>query len=172
VRWAEIALGEGTGNNAGVIHYYLAVNLGLAIQEHIALAMRNLSRLSAELEQACALAPDEDQGGPYRVMGMLYFRAPPWPQGIGDEEKALELLSKAAKKYPGHPLNHLFYAKVLWAIEEEDALPKVEKHLAQAYQLLQNGSWGEAGPRWLKELTELAGEAKLTMPSNPQRATN
>ena len=48
--------------------------------------------------------------GPLRIL-TLYLKAPAWPKGVGDHDKALELLEKAAKTHSGHPLNHLFYAR-------------------------------------------------------------
>jgi len=159
VRWAEIALEQPAMGQEGAIHYYLAANLGLAVYESTALAVKNLKRLHRELESAMELAPEVDEGGPLRVMGMLLLMAPPWPRGIGDGEKAVELLEKAVTEYPKHPLNHIFYAQCLWEVEEEEAEDKVREHLKLGMELLKNPRWGDAEKRWSKLLQDLAKEA-------------
>jgi len=172
VRWAEIALDGDPrlalygirGDNSpeeGRVSYYLAVNLGIAVRDHTALAVKNLKKLAAELRKAVRLCPGEDQGGPLRVLGLLYLVAPPWPQGIGDGDKALTLLEQAAKHYPDHPLNHVFYAQALWELEEGEA--KVKKELERGRQLLNDGRWGGAKQRWQKLLMDLAKEADIKL---------
>lgn len=172
VRWAEIAL-EGDprfalygikGDNSveeGRVSYYLAINLGIAVHDHTALAVKNLKKLASELRRAVRLSPDEDQGGPLRVLGLLYLMAPPWPQGIGDGDKALTLLRQAAEHYPGHPLNHLFYAQALWELEEDE--PKVKQELDRCNELLKTGKWGGAKERWQKLLKDLAKDAEVKL---------
>jgi hypothetical protein len=155
VRWAEIALEETA--EEGRIRYYLAVNLGLAVRDSMSLALRNVRRLERELMVAVKLLPGEDQGGPLRTLGLLYLMAPPWPKGIGDGDKALDLLERAVAEYPKHPLNHIFYAQALWELEEDENLAR--QHLQTSNQLLSNGSWGDARKRWEKLMAELAKTA-------------
>ncbi|MGR8998110.1 MAG: sterol transporter outer membrane protein BstC [Gammaproteobacteria bacterium] len=157
VSFAEAALAQGGGGD-GAVHYYLAVNLGLAVREHIALAMENLNRLEHELKQALVLSPDIDGGGPMRVLGMLYLKAPAWPNGIGDRDKALELLEKAVKEYPGHPLNHLFYAQALWDEDDDAVLAQVKAEFALGERLLAEGNWGYSKEPWQKEFEEFQQE--------------
>ncbi len=162
VRWAEIALTERI-EPIGAVHYYLALNLGIAVRRHAALAMKNLERLAYELKQAQRLAIDEERGGPLRVLGMLYLMAPPWPQGIGDGDLALELLAEAVRRYSDHPLNHAFYAQALWDLEEDDAIGRVRLHLEKARELIEKGDWGTARERWLKELEKIAEDAEIEL---------
>jgi tetratricopeptide (TPR) repeat protein len=162
VRWAEIALTERI-EPIGAVHYYLAVNLGMAVRQHAALAIKNLKRLAEELKQAKKLAPDEERGGPQRVLGMLYLMAPPWPKGIGDGDKALEMLEAAVRQYPDHPLNHVFYAQALWDLEEDDAIDQVKSHLIKGRELIEKGDWGTARERWLKELEKIAEDAEIDL---------
>lgn len=162
VRWAEIALDEDT-KQEGAVRYYLAVNLGLAIRRHPALALKNLKRLAENLEKACVVSPEVDQGGPLRVLGLLYLMAPPWPDGIGDGEKALELLKQSVEDYPAHPLNHAFYAQALWDLEEDDAKDKVEQHIQKSLELINQGDWGQAKERMLEELRTVAEEAEVSI---------
>jgi tetratricopeptide (TPR) repeat protein len=163
VGFAETALAQG-GDGDGSVHYYLATNLGLAIREQITLAIGNLSRLEGEMKRAMALSPDIDDGGPLRILGALYLKAPAWPNGIGDLDKALELLEKVVKEHPGHPINHLFYAQALWNEEDEALLPQIKAEIALGEKLLAVGNWGYSKQPWKKEFEEfeqVLGEAGL-----------
>ena len=157
VDFAEAAVAEGGGND-GEVHYYLAANLGLAVREHITVAVQNLGRLEDEMKQAVALSPDIDDGGPLRLLGALYLKAPAWPNGVGDSDKALELLKKAVVKHPGHPLNHLFYAQALWDEDEEANLAQVKAEFARGKKLLDEGNWGYSKQAWQKEFDEFQQE--------------
>lgn len=157
VGFAEAALTQG-GSDDGEVHYYLAANLGLAVRQHITLAMSNLGRLESEMQKALALSPDIDGGGPLRLLGALYLKAPAWPNGIGDLDKALELLEKAAKEHPGHPLNHLFYAQALWSEGDEAAQVQAKAEFALGEKLLAEGNWGYNKAPWKKEFDEFRQE--------------
>lgn len=163
VGFAETALAQG-GEGDGAVHYYLATNLGLAVREHITLAMDNLNRLEGELKRAVELSPDIDDGGPLRVLGALYLKAPAWPNGIGDRDKALELLGNVVKKHPGHPLNHLFYAQALWEDGDEANLDQVKAEYALGRKLLAEGQWGHSKEPWTKEFDEFEQEIAGTPP--------
>jgi hypothetical protein len=166
VAFAEAALKQGGGPD-GAVHYYLATNLGLAVRDHIALAMENLGRLESEMKQALALSPDIDDGGPLRLLGTLYLKAPAWPNGIGDRDKAVELLSEAVKKHPGHPLNHLFYAQALWEAGEEENSAEVKSELALGMKLLAEGDWGYRKAPWQKEFDDFEQELSGAGPAKP-----
>jgi len=160
---AETALTH-KGEDEGAVHYYLAANLGLAVRDHITVAMKNLGRLESEMKQALALSPDIDDGGPMRLLGALYLKAPSWPNGIGDLDKALELLEKAVNKHPGHPLNHLFYAQALWTEGDEAVLTQVKAEFAQGEKLLAEGDWGHNKAAWQKEFDAFRQELGGVMP--------
>ncbi len=157
VRFAEAALAHG-GDEDAEVHYYLAANLGLAVREHITLAVENLDRLQSEMERALALDPAIDNGGPLRLLGALYLQAPPWPQGIGDLDKALELLEKAVADYPGHPINHLFYAQALWHDGNDASINQARAEFAMGKKLLAEGNWGYSKAAWEKEFAAFAQE--------------
>ena len=157
VRFAEIALTLG-GSDNGEVHYYLAANLGLAVREHFTLAMENLGRLEEEMKKAVAFSPDIDDGGPLRLLGALYLKAPAWPNGIGDRDKALELLKRAVKEHPGHPLNYLFYAQALWEESDKATLALAKAEFALGGKLLKEGNWGFSKEPWEKEFGELQQE--------------
>ena len=159
VGFAESAIAQG-GNSDGAVHYYLAANLGLAVRDHITLAVGNLGRLESEMKQALALSPDIDDGGPLRLLGALYLKAPAWPNGIGDRDKALELLEKAVKEHPRHPLNHLFYAQALWEEGDEASLTQVKSEFSLGEKLLAQGNWGYSKEPWKKEFDAFQQELK------------
>jgi len=154
VAFAGTAVASG-GDSDGAVHYYLAANLGLAVREHLTLAMDNMKRLEGEMIKALALSPDIDDGGPLRLLGTLYIKAPEWPNGIGDRDKGLSLLQQAVKKFPNHPLNHLFYAEAILAIDDGGSAERAKAEFVLGEQLLAKGNWGYSKPSWEKEFDDL-----------------
>ena len=153
VAFAETAIASG-GDGDGAVHYYLAANLGLAVREHLTLAMDNLKRLEAEMKKALSLSPGIDQGGPLRLLGALYVKAPEWPNGIGDRDKGYALLEQAVQQFPNHPLNHLFYAQAIVAIDDKDAAERAKAEFDLGLKLLAEGNWGYSKPSWQKEFDD------------------
>jgi tetratricopeptide (TPR) repeat protein len=168
VRWAERARSE-SAQDRGDVYYYLAVNLGIAIKEHPAVALRNLDRLVSNLEKALELSPDVNYGGPYRVLGMLYLMAPPWPQGIGDGDRALELLQEAVRRYPEYPKNHVFYAQALWEIEGEAEEEAITRHLDEGLMLMNQEQWQSVKDRWIDDVNYVAKEAHIELSVTDKR---
>jgi tetratricopeptide (TPR) repeat protein len=168
VRWAERALKE-SAQDRGDVYYYLAVNLGIAVKEHTAVALRNLDRLVSSLEKALELSPDVNYGGPYRVLGMLYLMAPPWPQGIGDGDRALELLQEAVRRHPEYPKNHVFYAQALWEIEGEPEKEAITGHLHECLVLMNQEQWQSVKDRWIDDVNYVAQEAHIELSGTEQR---
>ncbi len=151
VGFAERAISLGAREDGQVL-YYWAVNMGLVIRKHPVLALKNLIPMAERLETAQQKVPAEESGGPGRVLGMLYLKAPPWPQNIGDCDKALALLKQTVEQYPQHPLNHLFYAQALWDINESDSLEEIRKELEKTRELLKETQWEFAAGSWVKEV--------------------
>ncbi len=158
VRLAEQALAQG-GAGDGAVHYYLAANLGLAVRDHPLEAADSLTRLEQALQKAEQLSPAVDQGGPLRLSGMLYLKAPAWPSGIGDGDKALDYLKQAVERYPEHPLNHLFYAQALWEVDAQGTAAQAE--LAKGLTALNTGSWGYNQAIWRQEFSTVARQIGL-----------
>ncbi len=127
----KISLKAGAGIDPEV-SYYHALFLGMVIREKGLMALGRLKEVVKMLEVARS-KPELDFGGPLRVSGMLYLKAPPWPQGIGDLDKSLDALQKAVEKFPEFPQNKIFLAEAF--IEDEDTekakglLNEVEKEL-------------------------------------------
>lgn len=155
VKLAERSLTAG-GKDDAAVHYYLAANLGLAINDHPVQAAENLHRLEEELALAVRLSKAVDQGGPLRLLGMLYLKAPPWPTGIGDGDKALALLKESVDMYGNHPLNHLFYAEALFEVDEKTTEAQAE--IKKGQLLLSSGPWGYNRIVWEKEFADVINE--------------
>lgn len=155
VSLAERALKSGAKDDAAV-HYYLAANLGLAINDHPVQAAENIHRLEDELSAAARLSKSVDHGGPLRLLGMLYLKAPPWPTGIGDGDKALAYLKDAVTQHPDHPLNHLFYAEALFEVDEKT--PEAQAEIEKGKALLEQGPWGFNRVIWQKEFADVIQE--------------
>jgi hypothetical protein len=156
VSLAETALAQGAEQD-GAVHYYLGANLGWSVRAHPVAAMQSLPRMESELMRAIQLTPELDQGGPLRTLGMLYLKAPPWPGGIGDGDKALELLRQVVEQYPYHPLNHLFYAQALLATGETNNLIKAGREWKKGNQLLTTDKlWVNNRDSWGAEFSDVA----------------
>lgn len=136
--------------------YYFAVNQGIILYKK---GLFGLSKLP-EIFEALKISQKNEEidfGGPLRVLGMMYLRAPAWPTGIGDLDKSLELLEKASKKYPAHPQNLMFYAQAL--IEDGDK-DKAIANLDMAYKLATPEIWGMYySKKWRAEIDELRKKA-------------
>ncbi len=138
------------------ICYYFALNQGLIIRSAGLLAIAKLPEIFDAL-QAAQKSGHLDYGGPMRVLGMLYMKAPAWPSGIGDLEKSLELLARACELYPSHPQNFMFYAE---ALIQDDNNEEALKYLDIADRLAVPEIWGiHYSTRWRGEITELRRKA-------------
>jgi predicted Zn-dependent protease len=79
---------------------------------------------------------------------------------LGDGDKALDLLKQASSRYPGHPLNELFYAEALWEVDNQ--AEQARAVLEQGKKALAAGSWGYNKDVWAKEFATFA----KTLPSS------
>ena len=156
-RWAERALALRPDD--GAAHYLLAMNDGQILALYPLNASKTLGAVESHLERALELSPEVDLGGPLRVLGMLYVKAPAWPLGPGDSEAGLELLRRAAKEYPAHPLNHAFLAQALFKEEGPSARPAIAAAVKAARKALTTRNWGWPSLRWNREIDELAQDA-------------
>ncbi|MDD5307303.1 MAG: hypothetical protein PHU25_08275 [Deltaproteobacteria bacterium] len=139
---AEAATRENPNGTEG--YYYLAALRGRRAQQGglggITL-VRSVEKLGLK---AAALDPKFEDAGAYRLLGMLYSQAPPWPTSVGDMDLAVEYAQKAVDT-SDYPLNKLFLAQVLieagnphearTALRDVLAAPKV-------------GRWARVGERW------------------------
>ncbi len=151
---ASIDAGSGKDPRAS---YYHALFLGLIINQKGLMALGRLKEVVSMLEVA-RKEPDYDFGGPLRLSGMVYLKAPPWPRGIGDLDRSLDALQKAAGKFSSFPQNNIFLAE---AYIEDDEKKKAKELLAQAMKNLEPALWGkEYCETWKKYIVKLQKKIK------------
>lgn len=92
-------------------YFYRAVAIGLFVQENKLKGRSAMSDIREDAQRAIALDSTYSHGGPYRVLGTLYLRAPSPPTGIGSVRRALHTLKKAYEVAPTHPANVLRLAE-------------------------------------------------------------
>ena len=90
-------------------NFWLAVNSGSYGQEKgIMQSLAMISPIKEAAERALRLDETYFYGGPHRVLGRLYAKAPGFPFSIGNTKKAIEHLEKAVAIGPKFFLNRLF----------------------------------------------------------------
>ncbi len=108
-------------------NFWLAVNYGSYGQEKGIMKSLSLIVLIKECaERAIELDGSYFYGGPWRVLGRLYHKAPGFPISIGDNRKAKTCLKKALEFGPKFYLNHLFLAELYISGRKKD---KAREHL-------------------------------------------
>jgi hypothetical protein len=90
---------------------------------------------TVEADMKALIAKDADiaKGGPWRVLGALYVRAPGPPTSVGSLRNARKMLSAALEKAPNWPENHLYTAELEMAGDQkgspQSAKARLETHL-------------------------------------------
>jgi len=134
-------------------YYYLAVLQGRRAQHSgVGFSAMALAKRVEELGlKAASLDPNFEQGGPYRLLAMLYANAPPWPTSIGDLDKAFEYADKAVG-LSDYPMNHLVRGEVLL----EDGEPvEAQKELKSVLAAPKSGRWAHEGEMWRPYVRQL-----------------
>ena len=118
---AELATEAGTAAaaclarepGAAACLYGHALALGLEARVHPTQALDLLRTMLADLTAAEAADPTYDRAGPARVQALVLLRAPGWPLGPGDADKALVAAQRATNLSPSYPPNVLALAEAL-----------------------------------------------------------
>jgi hypothetical protein len=118
---AELATEAGTAAaaclarepKAAACLYGHALALGLAARAHPTQALDLLRTMLGDLAAAEAADATYDQAGPARVAALVLLRAPGWPLGPGDGDKALVAAQRAVQLSPSYPPNRLALAEAL-----------------------------------------------------------
>jgi tetratricopeptide (TPR) repeat protein len=105
-QWCERRSPEGAA-----CQYALALALGQQARERPSTSHDGLEKMVQALKRASAAEPGLDDGGPDRVLALVYVRAPGWPLGPGDPEEGLAEARKAVALAPDHPRNALALAE-------------------------------------------------------------
>ena len=94
-------------------NFWLSVNYGSYGQEKgIMQSLALITPIKTAAERVIELDESYFYGGPWRVLGRLYHKAPGFPFSVGSNKKAIECLEKAVELGPRFFLNHLFLAEV------------------------------------------------------------
>lgn len=120
---------QGVKVNEGSLeaNFWLAVNYGsYGTEKGIMKSLELVSPMKTCLERAMAVDERYFYGGPWRVLGRLYHKAPGWPFSIGNNKKAIECLETALEFGPKFYLNHLFLADAYISNWDKD---KAKEHL-------------------------------------------
>lgn len=142
-------------------HYYMA-----QLQGFSALLQKGETRpfLQAFVSEAeAAIKADEkfDAGGPLRIVGVLYARAPKEPVSVGDPEKAVQYMKRAVAVAPDYPANQFFLAEAYVA---DERYSEAESALATARKLLADPKWDARRTSWRELLSRV--ERKLKAKQN------
>ena len=93
--------------------YWLGAALGVQARERSSTALDALPRIEELFQRAAEADPNLEEGGPSRALALLYARAPGWPTGPGDPERALTEARKAVELKPDYPPNQLALGEAL-----------------------------------------------------------
>lgn len=108
-------------------NFWLAVNYGsFGTEKGIMKSLELIKPIKACVERVMKTDESYFYGGPWRVLGRLYHKAPGFPFSIGDTKKAFECFEKAFEFGPKFYLNHLFIAELYQSIRNKD---KAKEHL-------------------------------------------
>jgi tetratricopeptide (TPR) repeat protein len=120
-------------------HYWLALNLGGLAEMSGDLSM--IPAIVKEMKIAATLDASYNQGGPHRILGRVYFEAPPWPLSVGDLQKSAQHLRQAVNLAPTNSTNHLFLAETLMELGKTgQACQQLRRTLAAT----QHANWPSA----------------------------
>jgi hypothetical protein len=94
-------------------HYWLGAALGIQARERPSTGLDALPRIEEYFRQAAQEDPALEAGGPHRALALLYARAPGWPTGPGDPERALAEARFAVAIQSDYPPNQLALGETL-----------------------------------------------------------
>jgi tetratricopeptide (TPR) repeat protein len=98
--------------NEAAGYYWTALNrCGLANAGRQLYGFHQLPGIVADLEKASNLDENYDQAGPHRILGRIYYDAPPWPMSVGDMEQCVKHLTTAVRLASKNSTNHLYLAE-------------------------------------------------------------
>ncbi|NLN63491.1 MAG: hypothetical protein GX146_11525 [Myxococcales bacterium] len=101
--------------------------------------------------RAVEISPEFENAGPLRFLAMLYAKAPPWPTGMGDMDRAYDY-AHAAIDLAHYPLNYLTLAEVL--IEDRE-YAQAKEMLNRVLVAPKKGQWAYEGEKWRAYIHEL-----------------
>ena len=142
-------------------HYYLAMNLGQMCRVKQLQALGMVKDMERHFNRARDLDERFSHAGPDRNLGLLYFRAPRFIS-VGDKEKAMRHLRRAAELAPDYPANRLNLLEALIdagdqpGVERERAV--LQKMLPAAREKFQGDEWAADWLDWDQRWPQLRGD--------------
>lgn len=137
--------------------YYRAIAAGLIGGLDHLRGRSAMSRIRTDGRRAVALDPAFEEGGPHRLLGALYLRAPGPPRGVGSLRRAVEHLEEARRLGPGRVENLLYLAE---AYLEDGRAAAASELIERAERIRGARTTGErrGTVEWIAELrTKIAG---------------
>jgi len=117
---------------SGLAHYLYAYLTGLVAENNSLRGLELVPIIEREALLASDLNPAIDHGGPHRMLGELYLRAPAFPVSIGDSARAVDHYRLAVDQDPEFFENRLGLAEALLAEEEiREACFELKKILSE-----------------------------------------
>lgn len=125
VEWGE--KGVKADENSLEANFWLAVNYGsFGNEKGIMKSLSLIQPIKSHVEKAMEIDESYFYGGPWRVLGRLYHKAPGFPISIGNSKKAVECFEKALELGSKFYLNHLFAAELYQSLRDKN---KAREHL-------------------------------------------
>ena len=139
--------------------YWLGAALGLQAREKRSTALDALPLIEQAFRRASEMDPGLEEGGPHRALALLYARAPAWPAGPGDPDRALEEARHALEIAPDYPPNLLALGETLKNLgDEAGARDAYTRALEQAQERLRRED--PDASEWIEEARKgLAGKS-------------
>lgn len=129
LKYAEMAIKAFP--SSGLTHYLTAHLTGMEAERNPTRGLWLVSVIEREAALAAELNPKLDHGGPDRILGELYLRAPGFPLSVGDSSKAIAHLRRAVEFSPGYVKNRILLVEALMAEEENsEACEELGKAIA------------------------------------------
>ncbi len=98
---------------SGACEYWLGAALGLQAREKRSTALDALPKIEQAFRRSAEIDPAFEEGGPHRALALLYARAPAWPTGPGDPDRAVDEARRAITIAPAYPPNFLALGETL-----------------------------------------------------------
>ena len=125
VEWGE--KGVEVNEDSLEANFWLAVNYGsFGNEKGIMKSLSLIQPIRDRIERVMKIDESYFYGGPWRVLGRLYHKAPGFPFSVGDTKKSLECFEKALELGPKFYLNHIFVAELYQSLRNKD---KAREHL-------------------------------------------
>lgn len=133
-----------------------ALALGLEAREHPAHALATLNDMLATLARAEAIDAAYADAGPARVQALVLTRAPGWPLGPGDPERAVAAAQRAVALRPAYPPNWLALAE---AQSKAGSAADAQASFARARDAARALSESPERAQWLSEAEQHLGSS-------------